>query len=368
MDHGLEVTVRHRLPRLEISAELTAGRETLALVGPSGAGKTTILRSVAGLLRPDQGRVAVHGAVWLDSSAGVCLAPERRSVGFVFQDLALFPHLSVLRNVAYGVPRTVPRAHRVGRAAEVLARFGIEPLAAARPRSLSGGERQRVALARAVASDPDVLLLDEPLAALDPATRRRVGEELSRHLRELRLPSILVSHDFADVVGLADRVAVIEDGRIVQTGTAADLLQAPASPFVASLTGVNYFAGAAQARGELTEVGSSGGLARFLSTDRATGPVGVVIYPWEVALSTEPLDGSPRNTLAGRVSRVTGVGNRVRVTVASTPAIVAEVTDESIERLGIRPGVHVVASWKATGTRLVGGLAEEPQRTEVSNG
>jgi molybdate transport system ATP-binding protein len=164
-----------------------------------------------------------------------------------------------------------------------------------------------------------------------------------------------VSHDFADVVGLAGRIAVMEDGRIVQLGSAADLLQAPVSPFVAALTGVNYFAGVAVGHGDVTEVRSSlaESEAVFLSTDGATGPVGVVVYPWDVALSTAPLDGSQRNALSGPVSRITGVGNRVRVTVASRPVIVAEVTDEAVRALGIAPGKSVVASWKATGTRLV---------------
>jgi molybdate transport system ATP-binding protein len=356
MNALVEVDVRHHLSRIELRAELSLNGETLALVGPSGVGKTSVLRAIAGLLRPSSGRIAVNGQVWFDSSGGIDLSPERRSVGFVFQEQALFPHLTVRQNVAFGAGRGGEgRKERAALVSMLLERFGITPLAQSRPREISGGERQRVALARAVASAPSILLLDEPLSALDATTKGLVASDLSRHLIGLGLPSILVSHDFADVVGLAGRVAVMEEGRIVQVGSAADLVQAPVSPFVAALTGVNYFAGVATGHGEVTEVRSSlsGSKAVFLSTDRATGAVGVVVYPWDVALSSTPPVGSQRNALAGPVSRVAGVGNRVRVTVASRPVIVAEVTDEALQALGIAPGISVVASWKATGTRLV---------------
>jgi ABC-type sulfate/molybdate transport systems ATPase subunit len=263
--------------------------------------------------------------------------------------------MTVEDNVGYGIvgPHRGVEARRQVR--EVLERFGITALARARPVSLSGGERQRVALARTVASDPQALLLDEPMSALDPAARGEIAHELGRHVRTLRLPVILVSHDFGDVAGLADRIAVIEAGHIVQRGTPAELVQAPASPFVAALAGVNYFPGMAKSRGELTEVLS--GPARFLSLDRATGPVGVVVYPWEVALSATAPTGSALNSLSGAVSRVVTVGNRVRVTVGSDPPIVAEVTEESAHRLGIRPGTPLVATWKAAGTKLAGTAA-----------
>jgi len=287
---------------------------------------------------------------------------ERRRVGLVFQEYALFPHLSVAANVAYG-PRALGRSRREAAAAAtaVLDRFGIGHLAAAPPRGLSGGERQRVALARALAAGPEALLLDEPLSALDAATKGHVAAELGQRLREIGLPSILVSHDVADVVGLADRIAVMEAGGIVQVGTAAELLEAPASAFVAAFTGVNYFAGTAERRGHLTAVHSVSGNATFLSTDEAVGPVGAVVFPWDVALAIAPPgglepsrpEGSALNALAGPIRRVASVANRARVTVASVPPVVAEVTDESARRLSLAPGVPVVASWKATGTRLV---------------
>jgi len=254
--------------------------------------------------------------------------------------------------VAYGLRARGRRRERRGALHELLDRFHLSHLAGVRPGSLSGGERQRVALARAVARRPAVMLLDEPLTALDPQTKAHVADELGRHLRDLGAPALLVSHDIADVLGLADRIGVVEGGRIRQVGSASELVQAPASAFVAAFAGVNYFEGRASPRGDLTEVLAPSG-ARFLSTDRASGPVAAVVPPWDVALATRVPEGSALNSLPGRVSRVSRVANRVRVTVGSDPPIVAEITDASERRLGLAPGAAVVASWKAAGTRLV---------------
>jgi molybdate transport system ATP-binding protein len=351
---GLAVHVEVRLSRLLVQTALDLPSGTLGLIGPSGAGKSTVLRAVAGLLRPARGRIALAGRTLFDSAGRIDLAPEHRRIGVVFQDYALFPHLTVAGNVAYGLRAAGWGRHDAARrASEALRRFGMDDLAGVRPASLSGGERQRVALARAVVTEPDALLLDEPLSALDAATRGHVATELAGHLGALGLPTILVSHDFQDVVGLADRIAVMEAGRVVQSGTAAELLESPASQFVAAFTGVNFFHGTAGPHGELTAVASSEGDATFLSTDRESGRVGVVVYPWEVAISKDAPDGSALNTLIGPVRRLAAVGNRVRVTVGSRPAVVAEITEESAARLGLGPGVPVVATWKATGTRLV---------------
>jgi molybdate transport system ATP-binding protein len=351
VDRVLEVDVRHRLRRLDLSVELSAGRETLALVGPSGAGKTSVLRTIAGLLRPDHGRITVEGRMVLDTGSGVDVPPEDRRVGLVFQEGALFPHLTVAGNVAFGLRGRVPRRQRAERMETVMEQFGIAHLADSRPRRLSGGERQRVALARAVAAGPSVLLLDEPVAALDPVTRAGVTTELAGHLGRLGLPAILVSHDFADVAGLAARIAVIEAGRIVQQGPASELLQAPATPFVAAFTGVNYFPGVAARRGHLTEVRTEG--AVLVTTDEAEGPVGAVVPPWDVSLAATRPEGSALNALEGPVTRVVVMGNRARVTLGSRPPVVAEITEASARRLGVEPGVRLVATWKATGTRLV---------------
>jgi molybdate transport system ATP-binding protein len=354
MEPALEAELGHRLSRLELAVELRAGRETIGLVGPSGAGKSSVLRALAGLLRPDRGRIAVEGRTLLDTSRGIDVPPEVRRIGLMFQEGALFPHLSVFRNVAYGMRGRLPRQEVGARVNSLLRRFGIDSLARARPMAISGGERRRVALARAVAADPAVLLLDEPLAALDPATKADVAGELAGHLDALGLPTILVSHDVAEVVGLADRIAVMEEGRVVQVGTAADLVQAPASPFVAAFTGVNYFAGTAVRRGSVTEVRIDG--AALVSTDHAEGPVGAVVPPWDVSLSARRPEGSALNALEGPVARMAAVGNRVRVTLASHPPVVAEITEESARRLEVAPGIRLVATWKATGTRLVPAL------------
>ena len=194
----------------DVEVALDVGAETVALVGPSGAGKTTVLRAIAGLAKPSRRLVAANGEVWFDSERRINRRPEERAVGYVFQEYALFPHLSVERNVAFAG----------GEPGDLLERLGIGDLAKAKPTELSGGEQQRVALARALAHEPQILLLDEPMAALDPHTRGRVRAELRTLLHELGLPSILVTHDFLDASALADRIAVLVEGRIVQTGTA----------------------------------------------------------------------------------------------------------------------------------------------------
>ena len=338
---ALRVDLAHRLRGFELEVSLEVGPETLALAGPSGAGKTTLLRAIAGLLRPDRGLVEAGGAVWLDTSRGVDLPPERRSVGLVFQDYALFPHLTVEQNVAFGGRHRVP---------ELLSGLALERLARARPGELSGGERQRVALARALARDPHVLLLDEPLSALDASTRTRVREELGPLLRAQTLPTLLVTHDYLDAAALADRVGVVVEGRIVQVGTPAELAAAPASSFVAEFTGGNVLHGTARPgpRG-LTSVTLADG-SEIVSTDEGRGSVGVVVYPWEVTLAREAPEDSSQNHVRGPIASVAPVGNRLRVRVGP---LVAEVTAASADRLALRLGEPIVASFKATGTRLL---------------
>jgi molybdate transport system ATP-binding protein len=341
---ALDVSFDHPLRSFRAAVDLTVEPgETFALVGPSGAGKTTVLRVVAGLLRPRAGRVALDDDVWLDTGAGVgvCLDPDRRSVGLVFQEYALFPHLSVEANVRFGGR---------GRASELMERFRIAHLAAARPAELSGGERQRVALARALSRDPAVLLLDEPMAALDAHTRAGVRAELQELLRGLGLPTILVTHDFEDAAALADSVGVIAEGRLLQIGAPDELVAAPADAFVASFTGGNLLHGfARQTREGLTEVVLDGGAVVF-STDRAEGRVGVVVYPWEVSIAHAAAADSALNHVSAPIASMTTIGNRVRVRVGP---LVGEVTSTSADRLGLERGQIVVASFKATGARLV---------------
>jgi molybdate transport system ATP-binding protein len=337
----LSLSLDHPLRSFRLSVALELGRETLALVGPSGAGKSSVLRSIAGLLSPERGRIALGGETWLDTHAGIRLPPERRSVGLVFQDYALFPHLDVRRNVAFGGR---------GRVEELLERFRIAHLAGARPGAISGGERQRVALARALARDPAVLLLDEPLSALDSHTRGVVRGELAELLGELRLPTLLVTHDFEDAAALADRVGVMAGGRILQLGPAAELLADPADAFVAGFTGANLLHGTARAgAGGLTEVVLDAGGTAF-STDGGRGRVGVAVYPWEVALARQEPTDSAVNHVRGEVRSMVALGNRVRVRVGP---LTAEITAASAERLALADGEPVIASFKATATRVV---------------
>jgi ABC-type sulfate/molybdate transport systems ATPase subunit len=337
------LTAELRVPLRAFDLELrleTVG--PLALVGPSGAGKSTVLRALAGLTRPAAGRIALGSEVWFDAGAGISLPPEERAVGLVFQQYALFPHLTVRQNIAFGAGRRAVD--------DVLERFGLTPLAGARPGALSGGEQQRVALARAVARGPRVLLLDEPLAALDAHTRASVRSELRELLRSLELPAIVVTHDFEDAAALAATVGVLVEGRIRQLASPAELVASPADAFVGSLTGANLLPGtASRTGGRLTALRLETGEVVY-STDEIAGPAAAIVYPWDVTVSHTPPDDSAQNHVTAEVASVTRLGNRVRVSVGP---LTAEVTAESAERLGIQEGRRLVATWKATATRLV---------------
>jgi ABC-type sulfate/molybdate transport systems ATPase subunit len=326
---------------LELAFEVS---RTVALVGPSGAGKTSVLRVVAGLAEPRRGRVSLEGERWLDTERRLSVPPERRRVGLVFQDYALFPHLSVRANVAFGAG---------GRPIDtLLERFRIGHLASAHPAALSGGERQRVALARALAREPAVLLLDEPLAALDAYTKAEVRHELAELLRELSLPTLLVTHDYEDAAALADEVGVLVDGRLRQLGPPAELVARPRDAFVASFTGANLLRGHARRdEGALTAIRLENGEDLY-SADEAEGDVGVVVYPWEVSVARThaPEADSALNVVRGEVGSLVEVGNRVRIRVGP---VTAEVTAASAARLELAAGGVAYATFKATGTRLV---------------
>ena len=323
--------------RLELELEVEG---TVAIVGPSGAGKTSVLRAVTGLVKPASGRIALDEDVWFDSERRLFRKPDERRVGLVFQEYALFPHMTVRDNVAYAGRRRVD---------EYLESFRISHLARAKPTELSGGERQRVALARALARDPGVLLLDEPLAALDAHTKVAVRGELQELLREFGLPTLLVTHDYEDAASLADRVGVIVDGKLRQLASPKEMVSRPADGFVASFTGANLLHGIASRRDSLTVIRLESGLELF-SVDRAEGPVGVVVYPWEVLVGRVHQPDSALNVIEGEIRSLVHVGNRVRVRIGE---LTAEVTEASVEKLGLEVGTRAVASFKATGTRLV---------------
>jgi len=351
---GLAISARMPLREFELAVELGVGTgERVALAGSSGAGKTTLLRIVAGLARPSSGRVALDDDVWLDIAAGREVPAERRRCGVVFQDYALFPRLSAWRNVAYGIDGT--RRERRRRARELLERFGVGALADASPTSLSGGERQRVALARALAAEPRALLLDEPLAALDPGSRRGALRELHALLAELSIPVLLVTHSYDEAALLAGRIAVIDRGRIVQEGKPAEVSTRPASPFVADFAGAAVLHGeATREPGGLTLVRLRGG-GEVRSVEEARGSVAVSVFPWEISLRPPGSEGedSMLNRLAGEVASLTPVGNRVRVGISTPQPLGTEVTARSAEAMGLQPGSRVVATWKATATRLI---------------
>jgi molybdate transport system ATP-binding protein len=338
--------------RLAVELQVRAG-SPLALAGPSGAGKTSVLRIVAGLLRPQSGRVTCDGQRWLDTTRALELPPERRGCGFLFQGYALFPHLRAWENVAYGLGGS--RRERRPRAVSLLDRFGASGLAEARPRELSGGERQRVALARALARRPRALLLDEPLSALDTRTRATAARELAAAIAEAGVPTLLVTHDFTEASLLADEVAIMDAGSVVQRGAAAELAASPASPFVADFTGAVVLTGDARhTAGGLTAIALDGG-GQIRSTDVARGPVAASVFPWEIAVEPpgERIAGSALNRLEAEVLSVTAVGNRARIGLFAGQHLTAELTGESSSCLGLTPGSRVIATWKATATRLI---------------
>jgi molybdate transport system ATP-binding protein len=331
---------------LEVDLCVAAG-EVVALVGPNGAGKTTALRLLAGLLRLDAGRVAVGSdpARVLDDPAASRFVPtEQRSVGMVFQDALLFPHLSARDNVAFG-----PRARGTGKRAATaqasgwLDRVGLADRAHARPGALSGGQAQRVALARALVTAPDLLLLDEPLAALDAATRVEVRAELARHLGDYAGATVLVTHDPLDAMVLADRLVVIEHGRVVQEGSPAQVARAPRTDYVAQLVGLNLHRGTAE--GNLVTLAAGG---RLVVAEPAQGAVLVAFSPRTVSLHRARPEGSARNVWAGRVAGIEQHGATVRVSVDGVPPVLADVTPGAVAELGLAPGQELWVSLKAT--------------------
>jgi molybdate transport system ATP-binding protein len=329
---------------VDLEVEVRRG-EVLALLGPNGVGKSTVLRSVAGLAAIDTGRITIDGAVVDDPVADVFVEPEQRSVGLVFQSYLLFERMTVLENVAYGLrARKVPKAEARRRAGEWLERVGLSAYADQRASALSGGQAQRAALARALATDPRALLLDEPLAALDAGTRGAVRRELRGHLATFDGTCVLVTHDPVDAYALADRVAILDAGRIVQAGTVADVTAHPRSRYVADLVGVNLVSGTV-AGGVLTT--SSGALV--VIADAPAGPSFALIRPHSISLIRDVVTGtSARNTWPGTIAGVDRLGDRVRVTIDGVLPLVAEITVAALDALALRPGDEVHASVKAT--------------------
>jgi ABC-type sulfate/molybdate transport systems ATPase subunit len=353
----LTADVRSRRGEFALELSLAAEpRSTLVLVGENGSGKTTFLRLLAGLDRPEGGRIALGDRVWFDAASGAFVAPEHRAIGYVPQDLALFPHLTVRENVGFGLRASKrPDAEVRERVDALLARFGITALADRKPGTISGGERQRVALGRALALEPDLLLLDEPFASLDLPTRRGMRGEMRRLLSGLPCVTVFVTHDPMEALAFGDQIAVLEDGRATQVGDRDDLLRHPRSAYVAEFLGLNRFVGRVISRGGgVARVACEGGTLSVVDPGEGDDVL-VVVAPREIVLSREKPAGSALNVFEGLVDELTPeppAGERLRVRIASQPPLVAEVTRASAESMGLAMGVAVFASFKATGATV----------------
>jgi molybdate transport system ATP-binding protein len=326
--------------------------ETVVLLGPNGAGKTTCLELVAGLRAPDRGRIAVEGAALFDSDRGIDLDPESRRVGLVFQDYALFPHRTVRGNVGYGPgARRLPRRERERTTSDWLERLDLAALAERPVATLSGGQRQRVAIARALASGARILLLDEPFAALDATARTGVRATLRAFLRDVAVPALVVTHDPLDAFVLGDRLAVLEGGRVVQTGTGEELLARPRTSFVADLVDLNFYE-ADLAPGEGLREARSGGVAFHVLAGAPAGRARLAFAPSDVALAAEPPAGSYQNVFPARVRETRPLRDRIRVMLDAGVPMAADVTREAAGRLDLTPGARLAAMVKATSIQV----------------
>jgi molybdate transport system ATP-binding protein len=331
--------------RLDARLRIAAG-EVVALLGPNGAGKTTALRALAGLAALTDGHIVLDGRDLDRPARRVWVAPERRPIGVVFQEYLLFPHLSALDNVAFG-----PRRHGADRqraraqASEWLGRVGLSEFARRKPRQLSGGQAQRVALARALAVQPRLLLLDEPLAALDAGTRDDTRAELQRHLADHPGATLLVTHDPLDAIVLADRLIIIEDGAIVQEGDAAEITARPRTEYVARLVGLNLYRG--RADGHAVDVGG----VVLTAADALDGPALVAFAPSAVALYATRPDGSPRNAWPATIAGIQRHGDNLRIRLEGVIGAAADITPAAAAHLELTVGREVWAVVKAAETR-----------------
>ncbi|CAN5761360.1 ABC transporter ATP-binding protein [soil metagenome] len=332
---------------LDVSLDVAAG-EVVALLGPNGAGKTTLLRALAGLVGLRSGRVELDGRVLDDTAHGVCVSPELRGAGMVFQDHLLFPHLTAADNVAFGLRA---RGMTAGPAREVavdwLARVGLPDAARAKPRALSGGQAQRVALARALAFEPSMLLMDEPLSALDVEARLAIRRELRAHLEAFGGPCLVITHDPVEAIALATRLVIVEAGRVVQDGSIEDVTQRPRSTWIAELVGLNLYRG--EARGHAIRLPSN---QELVTATLANGKVFAAVHPRAVALYRGRPEGTPRNVWAGTIGGLDVQGDRIRVHVDGPLPVVAEVTAAAVAALDLGVGGDVYVSVKAAEVNL----------------
>jgi molybdate transport system ATP-binding protein len=360
----LDLTVERDAFRLEVATVVEPG-EVLGVLGPNGAGKTTLLRALAGLTAVGRGWVRLGDRVLDDAATATFVPAERRPVGLVFQSYRLFPHLSVRDNVAFaarsrGHGRTASRRQAQG----YLERLGLVSLGERRPAQLSGGQAQRVALARALAADPALLLLDEPLSALDARTRLEVRTELTRHLAEFAGPCLLVTHDPLEAMVMTDRLLVVEDGHVVQHGTPAEVARRPRTQYVARLVGLNLYRGRLDAERGRVALEGGGSLAVAPGEEVDPGEVLVALRPASVVVQTvRPLPASTRNVWPGRVVGLELLTDRVRAQVEGEPDVLVDLTPAAVADLGLAPGLGVWLSAKATEIEVYpSGATRAPRR------
>lgn len=343
MSLSAHVVIQRGALSVDVAFEVRPG-QVLALLGPNGSGKSTMLRVLAGLARPQAGRVSLDGQLLDDPATGVRVAPHLRPVGMVFQDHLLFPHLSTVDNVAFGLRARGASRQRAGViAAEWVARMNLSDHGSAKPRSLSGGQAQRIALARALAGSPRLLLLDEPLSALDARTKLDVRADLRHHLADYAGATVLVTHDPVDAMALADVLLVVEKGAVVQVGAPVDVARRPRTDYVARLVGLSLLSGTAHGRSVILDNGAAVQVA-----EPTSGPVFVAIRPAAVGLYRSRPDGSPRNVWPGTVAGVTPYGESLRVDLDGPVPLTADVTPEAAAELDLVVGAGVWASVKAS--------------------
>jgi len=343
---SLQADVRLTRGLLDLSIDLSAQPgQIVAVLGPNGSGKTTLLHTLAGLIRLQHGQIHVSGSVWDSPGESIWMAPERRRTGLVLADHLLFPHLSVIDNVGFG-PRSrgVAKADARARARVELDALGLGDRSGVRPNELSSGQAQRVALARALATDPALLLLDEPLSALDPTTRAQTRADLGVRLRAFPGITILVTHDPLDALSLADRLVFIEAGRLVQEGTPREVIARPRDPYVAQVVGLNFLRGRRISDQQVDVAGTT----VVAPEVPAGGQVCVTIPPSAVALYLTRPEGSPRNTWPVTVSDIQLVGQTARVSLVGPFAFAAEVTAAAVADLRLGVGQELWATVKAT--------------------
>jgi molybdate transport system ATP-binding protein len=328
---------------LSLTLDIAAGK-TVALLGPNGAGKSTAVSAISGLLPIDSGQIELATTILDSPERGVFVAAEERSVGVVFQDYLLFPHLTVLENVSFGLrSRGVSAAEAGDRSRSWLGKLDLDGLEKRRPGDLSGGQAQRVALARALVTEPALLLLDEPLAALDVTTRTELRHVLDDHLEAFDGPKLLITHEPTEAFLLADEIHIIQEGSVTQSGTADEIRLRPRTHYAADLAGYNLVTGVAHEG--VVETGSH---ALRIADEAIEGPVVATIHPTAISVHPSRPEGSQRNSWETTVERVEQLGPRVRLRTGSPLPLTLEVTDSARSDLALEPGCRVWVAFKAT--------------------